>query len=62
MKNLACNRILQEEQPCGVRISAWSQDLNIFAASTLFCISISSPSLFLQLCVCRQHDFVGFNG
>ena len=45
MTNLACNRILLEKQPCGVRISAWSWDLNIFVASTLFCISISSPSL-----------------
>ena len=54
MKNLACNRILQKEQPCSVWISAGSWDLNIFATQTLFFIFISSY-------VSRQHDFVDFN-
>ena len=32
MNNLICNQILLEEQPYEVRISAWSWDLDIFAA------------------------------
>ena len=50
MINLVCNRILLEEQPCGVRTLAWIRDLKTFENLTLFYISISSPSLISTVC------------